>query len=451
MLGKSTLTAKRVLLGLGITLFLNAVFLALALQSAALSPARPIAEIERAFSTGELGDRDYLRGDWRRGDHQYNDCAVLQLVVNPAPSLVDRALAPRMYVSDESYSDVCQTLRRIVNDEGTASQRLEDIYARYWHGYLPITAALLAVTDVGTARQTLRVLLIGSLLVLMAAAATAGGIIGIAGIAVGASGLLFWALPYYGQGLSQAPGDALVIFGVAALIAWRRWLQDRSRLIAFSAAYGSLVTYLDFLTGQIPTAACLLFIFAFLSQSDRLPGASSINRRAWKSAFSAVAAFGIGSVLTVVTKQVLVIVLISSDQVEPFVSNLRYYAGLSAGADALPATYFRAFFNLAKSTILLTYYSIPAGIALLGVAALAWLGAAIFAFRSRICGGLENFLAHLVGASGIAAWVLLLPAHTEMHSGFMVRMLIVPISLGWSALAIQLLSTRQSAPATIPR
>lgn len=412
------------------SLFMNALFLAIVFYFASLPQAAAGEAIERAFVEGELVEQDYLQRDWLRGKNQYNDCVVLQLVANPGVSLPEKALAPTFYVTKPAPSDVCATLRRLVEGKANPSTLLADSYGRYWHGYVPVTAALLSITDIGTARQCLRLLVAAALLALAASAGFAGGALRIAGISVAVTGLLFWGLPYYGQGFSYAPGDAVTMFGLAALVAWRKALQMPSRLAVFSASYGALVTYFDMLTGPIPTAACLLFVFAYLATSD--------ERRGWESAFSAFAAFALGALVTTVAKQLLVAGLLGAGKVEPFLSNLGLYTGLSGGWSTLPATWFNAFFNLFMFTPLLTYFSYTLGAALLAASAIAWAAAAYLALRSRSSRLRSGFLAHAVGASGIALWVLLLPAHTEIHA-FMSRMLLVPFSLGWSALALQLL------------
>jgi hypothetical protein len=66
---------------------LNILFLAASLYAASASEAPKVEKVRKAFAAGELVDRDYLKSDWRRGKDQYNDCVVLQLVVNPRDSL----------------------------------------------------------------------------------------------------------------------------------------------------------------------------------------------------------------------------------------------------------------------------------------------------------------------------------------------------------------------------
>lgn len=409
---------------------LNLLFLAAAFCAASTSPATAVQAVRKAFATGELADRDYLKTDWHRGKNPYNDCVVLQLIINPRESLAQKALAPIFYVSDGANPDVCRSLRRLASGGDPASM-FGDSYSRYWHGYVPLTQVMLAFTDVETARQALRLLTIAALLLLGAVAARAGGATRIAGLSVCVTGLLFWGLPFYGQGLSFAPGDALVVSGIAAAILLRRQLQDVSRLVIFCAAYGSLVAYLDFLTGPLPTGACLLFLFTWLARFDR---SRTAPRSSWREAFLAVAAYASGAILTVAIKQLIVLALFGPGELRSFVQNAELYTGLS-NIQALPAAYFKAFFNLFEYTPLLTYYSIPAGAALLFCSAAAWAAAAYLAYRSPAHTAKALFVAHAVAAAGIAGWVLLLPVHT-LH-GFMSRMLMVPFALGWSVLALQ--------------
>jgi hypothetical protein len=154
-------------------------------------------------------------------------------------------------------------------------------------------------------------------------------------------------------------------------------------------------------------------------------------------------------VLTVSIKQVLVLAMLGPAEIQEFVDNLMLYTGFSQSGGP-PAAYFSAFVNLFKYTPLLTYYSIPGAVALLLASALAWARAAYLALRPPRSVARSIFLAHVVAASGIALWVLILPTHTAIH-GFMVRMLVVPFALGWSALVLQTASRKHMIEGLSPR
>jgi hypothetical protein len=428
-----------VLRSIGVVTILNILFLATCLYAASASQAKTLEAVRQAFTTGELVDQDYLKTDLRRGKNQYNDCVVLQLLINTRPSVIQKALAPAFYVSDESKPDVCRSLRRLADGEAPMNM-FGDSYSRYWHGYVPLTSALLTFTDIGTARQLLRIFVIGALLALTAAAMSAGGATRTAGISVSVTGLLFWGLPYYGQGLGFAPGDAMVILGIVALVSLSWMPLNLSNLVVFSAAYGSLVAYFDFLTGPLPTGACLLFLFTYLARFDESRAAAATS--AWRAAFTGLAFYTLGAILTVAIKQLLVLAVLGPNELSSFFENARLYTGL-ADVARLPATYVSAFFNLFKYVPLLTLYNIPGAVALLLCSALAWAGAAYLAVRQTSPAAKSLFLAHVMGAIGVALWVFLLPTHTAIH-GFMARMLIVPLALGWSAL--QLLASSRRRP-----
>lgn len=415
-----------------VTVALNILYFLALLASAYAPPARMIANVERSFATGDLLDQDYLVDDWRRGLNQYNDCMVIQLAINPRSSPIEKALAPVAYVSDDSYSDVCSSLRRILDPSTDKSNLYSDRYARYWHGYVPVTVGLLSLADISVARVALRAFVFAALLSLLVAALGAAGSLRRFGVSVAIAGALFWGLVYYGQALSYAPGDGVVMLGLAALIVGRRTLPG-NRLMIFSAGYGSLIVFFEMLTAQLPTAACLLFVAAYLLPGRTARPTKEVTDK-WVRAGGALLGFAAGALLTVFIKEALAAALIGPDILEAFLSNLRYYAGMSPDSVAGLKLYFTPFARLLFATHILTYRSILAGVALLAFTGTAWLLAGYLALRSKERRRLSDFLAHLVGASGIAAWVLLLPTHTAEHASFMVRMMIVPVSLGWSAL-----------------
>ena len=56
----------------------------------------------------------------------------------------------------------------------------------------------------------------------------------------------------------------------------------------------------------------------------------------------------------------------------------------------------------------------------------------------------SDLFAALTGALIVVIWTLLFQTHTFGHAGFMVRMMIVPISLGWASLAWQVVREDKS-------
>lgn len=412
---------------LGLVLALNALYFLALVGSASLPQAPLIASVAQSFARGDLLDQDYLHDDWVRGLNQYNDCMVIQLAMNARGSIIEKALAPVAYVSDGSYSDVCRTLHRTLDSTPDTSRLFSDRYARYWHGYVPAASLLLRLGDISKARIILRCLVVGALLTLFLTAREASGQVRLFGLTAALTGALFWALPYYGQALSFAPGDAVVMLGLATIMASRQAGHDQSTLLLFAAGYGSLIAFFEMLTAQLPTAACLLFVLSYLLAADELIAVR------WRHATAALGAFAFGAILTIAIKQLLAIALVGREVFEPFLSNLHHYSSLSS--DGGSTSYAVPFVRLIFDTHILTYRSVPAAVALLMATSSAWVVAAYRSLRAGDRDGTSTLAAHAVGASGIVAWVLLLPTHTSEHAAFMVRMLIAPISLGFSALA----------------
>ena len=234
----------------GVVMILNGFFLAAALWAASLPTEGFTSRVAAAFATGELVDRDYLYGDTRRGFHQFNDCLVLQIITNPDAVWWARALGPLTYFKDPTNSSVCLTLHGIVDGTVERSDLLSLRYTRYWFGFVPITSALLRPVSLGELRRGLKLTVYGSLILLVLSAALRHRRVlpVVAVIALGCLG--FWRLPEFSMSLARAPGDTAVVLGLAALIFWHRFLMRSEIFAAYCGAYGALVTYLEFLTGQ---------------------------------------------------------------------------------------------------------------------------------------------------------------------------------------------------------
>jgi hypothetical protein len=100
----------------------------------------------------------------------------------------------------------------------------------------------------------------------------------------------------------------------------------------------------------------------------------------------------------------------------------------------------KAVYAVLSEGYVLTYGSRPGAIALYAASALAWLAAGYLTFRRRVPWALSDFLGFVAGVAIILAWIWTFQTHTTIHRWWMVRMLIVPLSLGWGALAWQLIT-----------
>lgn len=431
----------------GVVLLLNAVFLGLAIVTAWLPRERFRERVREAFEAGELMDQDYIRFDARRGHHQYVECRILQMLTNERTPSVAEAVAPWLHVRDSTYTGYCRTLHElVVANADPAVFRASFPHTRYWHGYLPVAALALAALDLGTARLTLQALAYGSLLLLLSVSLRSRGLSRVVGVCVAVSGLTFWALPYFGQAFAHATGDILIVLAIAVLIFARERLRADRVFLPFCGAFGALVVYFECLSGQLPTAAGFLFATSYANMTGATWNDGS-RTAAWRFAVVGITAFALGAGITVIVKQLLVASFVHEGALGGFVAHLQFYLGPAVSDGHLPAV-FGPFVRLMHSVNTLTYNSRPTSWMLMASTALAWGISLVLIARlgralpSRL---LSDYLALAGAATVMVVWVLLLPTHTSIHADFMVRMAILPIALGWAALAWTVSALRQQA------
>jgi hypothetical protein len=437
-------------------LLANGVFLMLAVWAATLPRPPLAARIEAAFASGELIENDWPWLDARRGFNQYHDCTVLQMVSNPDRQLWASAVAPLIYNRTKGETDRCATLRTLVTGSGAVGAWLSYRYTRYWHGYIPVSAALLRFMDLREVRTLLEVTLYAALLLLIPAAGLQNRRLLAVAISLTLTGVLFWSVRYFGKSLTHGPGDIAVIVGMATLLRWRHALTRPGVLIPFCAVYGAVVTYFEFLTALLPTAAGLLVPLVYLidrgsEESDGQP------RHAWRLALIALAGFGAGAAATVALKQVLALTVVGPEAALSFLEYLHRYVNPSPGAslrhfgntwsspdDPLIWSSLKALYLVLTQGYVLTYGSYAAALVLYGAAVAAWAAAGWLAITRRHPHARSDFLGFAAGAAIVTGWALAFQTHTTIHKWWMVRMMLVPVAFGWGALAWQLLT--KSAP-----
>lgn len=437
---------------------MNAAFLLLGIWVATL-PREPMRQrITEAFAAGDLIENDWPWLESRHGFDQYNDCSILQMITNHDADILANAVGPLIYNANRGETDKCATLRSIVRDGPGAAPYLSFRYTRYWHGYDPVAAGLLQVTSVGHARQVLRTTLYAVLILLALSAGTRSRRLTAVGASIGVTGLLFWAVPYFGPNFSHAPGDIVLIAGLAALIHWREGLMRPRALVPFCAAYGATLVYLEFLTGQLPTAAGLLFPVVYLIARSR-PAPDDAPREAWRLALTAAAAFALGAVLTVAIKQILALLIVGPESLGSFMEYLERYVNPSPKAslrhfgetwasahDSILWSSVRALYVVLGQGYVLTYGSPGAALLLYAAGGVAWAAAAYLTWRSSTRWATSDLLAMAAGTAIVIGWALLFQTHTTLHKFWMVRMALVPLSMGWGALGWQLIASAGRHP-----
>src|SRR5204863_4573349 len=100
----------------------------------------------------------------------------------------------------------------------------------------------------------------------------------------------------------------------------------------------------------------------------------------------------------------------------------------------------RAIYVVLGEGYVLTYGSQSAAIWLYAAGALAWLSAGYVTLRRAARWASSDLLAMAAGASIVVAWTWLFQTHTTLHKFWMVRMMLVPLSMGWAVLGWQLIT-----------
>jgi hypothetical protein len=418
----------------------NGLFLGLNVAGSAAPVGPLVKRIRTAFEAGALGPWDWRAFDSRRGYNQYNDCMILLFSITRDAGVLSRALGPLWTVRNEDipgWPGYCITLNEMVHGDEAVSQYKVKRYTRYWHGYLPISVALLQAFELSQVRRLLKIGVYAALILLVFATGTHQPGLLLVSVPIVVTGVLFWAVPQFGQSLCHGPGDAFVIIGLACLLFWRERLLRLRMFVPFCAAYGAGVVYLEFLTGLLPTVAGLLLPIVYLVAVTR-PDYEDRPRLAWRFAAAGLAAFVLGAALTVMIKQILAVLFVDTGAVDSFSMSLQQWTGAYEGSSSLLGGRFLVPLSaLWRRRLFLTYGSVPGAVALFGSTALAWVAAGWLAFRSATTRLRSDFLAFAAGASVIVVWTMAFPTHTIRHL-WMVRILIVPIALGWGALLWQL-------------
>ncbi|MGB5132877.1 MAG: hypothetical protein WBO00_09700, partial [Steroidobacteraceae bacterium] len=310
-------------------------------------------------------------------------------------------------------------------------------------------AALLSLMDFSTIRIVLRTIGYGSLALLAIAGFLATWRLRIVAISVAVVGAAFWGLQDFAHSLGNGPADTVLILGLAYLLFRFGHSQSAKGFATHCAAFGAVVTYMEFFMGQLPTAAALLLPIGYMIHGE--VGSGSEQRKDWHFASSGVLAFVLGAAMTIAVKQVLAYALFGAPALASFFANLDTYTqnlatiGIQGSDNHLKSAIYAMGGMIWKWGKVLTYGSDLGARLLFLCSALAWLGAAILAWRARSAPRPGAFQVCAAGAAIVAAWIAVLPSHSLGHGWFMIRMMVAPIALGWAALIIEMRRLRLQA------
>lgn len=404
-------------------------------------PCVSLARVQAAFEGEDLQTKDFLFKDARRGWFQFNDCNVLQMLTNPEPSRLARALAPTVYRENDDWEGQCRVLRALVSEWVDPRTLLSLRYSRYWHGYNVVAALGLRFLELRNLRRVLVGLVWISIAVLAAASIRSGLCVRRTGLSVALAAATVWGVPYLAPGLTQGPGDALLLLALAPIAARPRMATDLGRIVPYAAGFGAAVVFFEMLTGQLPIAVAWLAAMTLAAARDEARPSRPAPARI---VLAAIVAFGVGAIATVGVKIALATALVAPQADSDFASRLGLYTRIPDWASYSPSWVsgplarlpgiLLPFARLVLKTNMLAFGSVRAGYGLVATAAIAWLAAVALGLRSWRSPGGQDRLVLAAAALVPAAWVCLLPSHTYIHATFMVRILVVPISLAPLAL-----------------
>ena len=283
--------------------------------------------------------------------------------------------------------------------------------------------------------RTLRRMIVGAVWVAIGLLALAAGRSGTyvrrTGLTIAITAATVWAVPYFSPGLTQGPGDALLILGLVGLAAWPRMAVQPGTLVPCAAGFGALVGFFEMMTGQYPVAAAWLAALVLAARRDR---GRPDDGSAPTTALAAVAVFSLAAAATTAAKHVAADLLTEPQgRGDTFLGQARLYMGVPK-SDANGAGLLLPFLRLMQKSKMLSFGRTKAGSALMVATGLAWLAAAIRGWRGRRTAPGRDVLLLAGVALTPVAWVLALPQHMYMHAEFMVRILVIPISLAPLAL-----------------
>lgn len=268
---------------------LIALFFALNLLVTAMPLHRYKNHIKQAFVEGDLTPSDHGGFDSFRGQHQYEDCLILQEGLKLSPSFAQNAINGPKYGMEK-----CQSLQTLALDDKKAAlkdtsffstgekyrQYIEsvipnkpkqpeqpELYYQYLHG--PRTLAVFSVS-LATLRMVRFVyqniiymlIFILSLYVLLAKQFTKPRSIVFA-TAFFVIFSFFHGVDFFGMNLTHGPGD-MIVFITSLLLFIFLQKENKKPFLYTLIVSGAFIAYFEHLVGILPGVVCMVAITTFL-------------------------------------------------------------------------------------------------------------------------------------------------------------------------------------------
>lgn len=234
------------------------------------------------------------------------------------------------------------------------------------------------------------------------------------------------ALHSYGYNIAHAPGFFLGFFALAVFVGLPRVFSLRRYQWAFFAALGVTVSYFDLFNGLIPTILGLTITFDRLFYSTDKTLFSGLLRA------GGIAAVFVGGYVIITLPRLLVLVNVYGRDAN------RYISALMTRAGDVDNNHVINYGEIAGRLWESRYVLAPGGAAgyLIILGSCAWIAAVGRAQR------ISDTAILLLCALGCVSWLMIFPNHAYVHPWMDIRLLSVPIALGFGALTNQIVGDR---------
>jgi uncharacterized coiled-coil protein SlyX len=410
-------------------LSIAAIFLLTAISHISLTPARFDAAVKTAFAAHEL---DYERTP----SDQFTECALLTMEHLRPKSVAENAVNTRF--AHDYHFHPCDVLRHIVLGvpqhvelEGVNRPGYQANYVSYPFGARHLAGLALSVMELSTYRWLLGILAAVSILSLTIGAARSDprkALLCVAPITVML--VAGFSLHAIGTNFAHGPDCWVAFFMLSAFLAFADFFRPLYRRVAFAVSLGVVVTFFDMFDGAAPVAVMLL---VFLNQAFYVPEQASWRVVIGQAALMTAAVLGAFIAYTVL--RLFVIGGIFGIDWRPYVVGISARAGLDVGGTRGIISLPDVFQELWAKRRFLVWGSETASTILLIVSGLSWVCAAtLFAVKRHYLSRwtIATFAVAVGCSVGTLGWFVLFPNHTYVHAHFMIRILVVPMALGFA-------------------
>jgi len=400
------------------------------------------ANVRAAYASGVLQDVDWLPGNTDIGRHQYNDCLILYMALDQQAAAAQLMASPIKPVQ-RGTETMCGALRAFAAGDKEAG-RTGLWYHQYIHGHTMLARYLLPLMPVEAIRnlyhsiETLLVLA-GIMITTLALAGRRRPTESLFWLILFLAFSRWFGLESYGQSLSHAPSDAIILGYLLflAMAAARGGLGRWSATIS-AAVFGSLVAIFEFLTGGIPLGLAIVVGGLPFALRDGDP------RKVLDQIVEAAAAFCTAIIACLALKILLALWVFGIESFRESAAQLGVRMGMGGDQPDLGPMHMAKSLAKGLNSLAAGMHLMAGAILLIAVVIGAWGARTLLRTQDSV---LRARALHLLVSNGvIVGMLMLLWQHTIIHAWFMDRIFVWTIGTGFALFALGV--TARGSPAT---